>query len=158
MSTFKDKIKSRPEKVLPICLDPALLSELAQARDDLSAADAESGVNPSAAWKRADKRVRDLEDKVRAETEQFTFRALPRREWAALVAKHAPRKGIQTDKMLGYDVDAVTYDAAVAGLVSPVIDDEDWEAIDGSLLSAGEWERIKEAVLVLNAGKVDIPF
>jgi hypothetical protein len=157
MSTFKDKIKSRPEKVLPICLDPALLSELAQARDDLASADAESGVNPSTAWKRADKRVRDLEQKVRDATEQFTFRALPRREWAALVGKHAPRKDYQTDKMLGYDADAVTYEAAVAGLVSPVLDDEDWDALDGSL-SSGEWERIKNAVLVLNAGKVDIPF
>lgn len=157
MSTFKDRIKSRPEKVLSICLDPALASELVRAKAARDAADAESGVNPSPEWKRADKAVSDLEKKVRAATEQFKFQALPRREWAALVAKHPPRKNSQTDKLLGYDGDAVTMDAAVAGLVEPVLDEDDWQALDEHL-SGGEWERIKNAVLVLNAGQVDIPF
>lgn len=158
MSVFSDKIRSRPRKAVPICLDAGLQAEWEQAKADLTASrSAVSTVNDPPEVRELATRVADLERDLSEATVDFVFEALPRRQWADLVAKHPARKDNATDKMLGYDVDAVTFAAARASLVEPTLDADDWDRLDDHL-SAGQWEQVKNIVLMVNAGKVDVPF
>lgn len=156
MSEFSERIKSRPRKTVPICLDPGLQSEWESLREQLSQVTSHT-VNDPPEVERAREALAAVESELAAATVEFVFESLPRRQWSALVAKHSPRPGNDLDKMLGYDVDAATFDAAHAGLVEPTLDDDDWAKLDDNL-SAGQWEQIKNAVLFVNAGKVDVPF
>ena len=158
MSTFKDKIKSRPERSVTICLDPATYAQWEAVDADLRAArQRDQGVNDSTEVRTLAERVRALEDAMHASEVEFRFRALTRHEWADLIARHKPRTDNQLDKMLGYDADAVTTEAARRCLVAPDLDDDDWAALDDTL-SHGQWELVKNVVLAVNAGKVDVPF
>lgn len=158
MSDFSSNIRSRPRKTVELCLNAGLQAEWEALRADLDAVrNNVSTVNDPPEVSSLMKSIADLERRLRESTHEFVFESLPRRRWADLVAKHAPRKDNQTDKMLGYDVDAVTFAAARESLVSPELDDDDWSTLDDNL-SHGQWESIKNAVLMVNAGKVDVPF
>lgn len=158
VSEFKARIKSRPERTVDICLDPATYAEWEAAEERLREARGRSTtINGDPAIPALARAVRDLEDAMQDATVQFRFRALTRREWADLVAQHPPKDGDRVGRQVGYDIDGATVDAARLCLVEPELDDEDWDALDESL-SAGQWELVKNTVLAVNAGKVEVPF
>lgn len=158
MSDFKAKIKSRPERTVEVCLDPATYAQWESAEERLRDARGRSAtINGDPEVPALARKVRELEDAMKAATVEFRFRALSRREWADLVAKHPPQDGDRIGRTVGYDIEAATFEAARLCLVEPELDDEDWATLDESL-SAGQWELVKNTVLAVNAGKVEVPF
>lgn len=153
------KSASRPERTVEVCLDAALQAEWEILTERLE----HTGGGGQPLLNRLDERgelaakIADVEENMRASTVTLRFRALPRREWVALTAQHAPRDGNAEDRIFGYDVDATAEAAARAGLVDPELDDDDWAALDDAL-SQGQWMAIRTAVLAVNAGKADVPF
>lgn len=158
MSEFRSKIKSRPERTVDICLDPATYAEWEAAEQELvQAKQRTTYVNGDPAVPALAQKVADLESEMADSTVSFRFRALSRRDWADLVAKHPPQQDNPVDKMFGYAVEEALYQAAKLCLVDPELDEDDWRALDDNL-SAGQWELVKNTVLAVNAGKVEVPF
>ncbi len=89
---------SPPERLVPLCVagrlvaeHQALTTELEQARESDRAAPAALGTVPKAPEVAA--RIRELEQRMRAATHTFRFRALPPKGWSDLLAAHPDTAG-----------------------------------------------------------------
>lgn len=110
------------------------------------------------------RQIDELRQEMAAHSVTFTFRGLPRTTkdpakatWSALLAAHPPRDGDDQDKLLGLNRDTF-YPALVrASLVDPVLDEDDWATLDGSL-SDGQFQALVNAAWMVNARDVDVPF
>lgn len=152
-------------KSTQICLRPDLIQAWEEANEVLVASRAQDTTgemrmadrtSPSAASKKAAKRVKELEDEIEANAITFTFRALPKDEWRALCEQHPPRKGNQIDQFLGHDKDAVEDAAVRKCMIDPVFDDASW----GELLAVcnpSEWNELRETVREVNGSVTNLP-
>lgn len=173
MSNIKAKIKAArlPERVIPVCLDGALIAEIEEADRELvrlreqPAADSLDGGGDV---RRAAEQVEALREQMREASEDFRLRAMPRKSWKAFIRQHQPRKDDdgrvdERDRHIGVNVDTV-YPALVrASVVSPVLDDEDWLALLGDVDTDGvltdrQFDELANAAWLLNRDTVDVPF
>jgi hypothetical protein len=106
--------------------------------------------------------IRALEEQMRGHTVTFTFRALPRRMWKLLIAKHPPRK--TEDGSLherdGAGVNADTfYEAMIrACATGPDLPDEVWDLLFAEKLTDRQFDQLANAAWRLNRHEVDVPF
>ncbi len=172
--SIKDKIKSArlPERTVPVCLDGALVAEIQAADRELKrlteqpTADSLEGGGELRA---VAERVEQLRQQMTESTVEFRLRAMPRRQWKAFIAQHAPRKDEESgeihprDRNIGVNT-ATIYPALVrASVISPELDDEDWLALlgdedtDGALTDR-QFDELANAAWLLNRDTVDVPF
>lgn len=97
------------------------------------------------------KQIKALIEEVEGDTIKVLLRALPRRQWADLVAKY-PGK---TDDVL-FDL-AIYNEAVPACWVEPELDDETRDKLLDEL-TQGQWDQLVNAVAVLNRGDQRVPF
>ncbi|MBB3666396.1 MULTISPECIES: hypothetical protein [Prauserella salsuginis group] len=148
----------RAETSVPICLRGDLVAEWEdlnrqlqerqkQPRDSL---DDDGGMHLA-------ERMQALSDEMRDATVTLRFRAMPRRDWFAKLAKHPPRDGNQFDKALGLNQDAFFEDVIPRCLVEPELDAAELaELLD--VLSGAQYQAITNAVWGINGSEVSVPF
>lgn len=153
-----------PERSVPICLRGDLVAEHELLDSQLVAALRQKVTslagNPEA--EELASRVRALEARMADETVTFTVRALPRREWAAMVAKHPPRKDdggrvVDSDAM-GVNVDDFVSAVLRKCVAEPVLGDDDWGHLVDECLSDAQYNRLADAMWQVNRREIDVPF
>lgn len=153
-----------PERTVSLCLR----GDLAAKHEELCArlADAERKPADSLAGNTAVRElaeeITDLEAQMAESFVPFLLRALPRRDWAALVAKHPPRRD-EGGKILDADVNGLNVEAFMGEvlhrcIVDPVLDDELFDTLIGESLSDAQYEQLTDAVWSLNRRDVSVPF
>jgi hypothetical protein len=96
-----------------------------------------------------------LEDTMRDALVTLRFRALSFDKWNGICAKRGPREGVAIDARKGYDIVAVTKDAAevsgwvVDGDTTETIPADEWADLWENL-SGGDFDRIWGAITRLN--------
>lgn len=152
-----------PEATVMICLRGDLTADHEAAERELEQAEkagadslAGSGVGEIV------DRIEALEAEMREHTYEFRLRALPRRDWRALVTEHPPRRGddkelLEPDKYIGVNGETF-YDAIIrACLVDPELNDDEFEQLT-SALTDRQYDELSDAAWGLNRREVDIPF
>jgi len=154
---------ARPaERTVPVCLRGDLnasLQELQRALDEAERTRASSGASlaggsPS---RGIAEQIETLRAQMHSSTAVFTFRALPRRAWTALVAAHPPREGNDHDRAMGMNEETFFEALVRACLIDPVMDDAQWARLD-DVLSDAQWQQLTNAAWAINARDVDVPF
>lgn len=166
MADVADLIRSArlPERTVPLCLR----GDLAAEHEELCARLAEEqqknlgslAGNPGARALAED--ITALEALMAEATIGFRLRALPRREWAELVAKHPPRRD-DGGRVLDADRVGVNADDFMTAIlhrcvVEPILTEEDWDALVNEGLTDAQYEQLTDAVWALNRRDVDVPF
>lgn len=168
----------RPEATVPICLRGDLVARFEELDTQLAAVAGtvvDKRLNGPAEGRRIAEQMAALQEEMRESTVPFRLRALLPSRWAALAAEHQPRKDAD-GRMVAEDalgVNAQTFFAALirASVVSPDLDDADWEILlgtqdDGTAveedggggLTDGQVDALGGAAWRLNRREVDIPF
>lgn len=112
-------------------------------------------------------KIVELEDQMQAMAVDVTFRAMSKDKWRALCDNNPPRANDQLDAFAGYNRDAVLDQSVRICMVQPVFTDcatqgcehtdcGSWQHFE-SVLSAGEWQELKDTVNTANRGVVDAP-
>jgi hypothetical protein len=153
-----------PERTVVICLRGDLVADHEAAERELEQAErqalnslAGTGAGPII------ERIEALETEMREHSYEFRLRALPRPAWLKLCTEHPPRRDeesgeiVDADRRLG--VNAETFYTAIirACLIDPVLTDEQWQQLDGSLTDR-QFDELSGAAWALNRGAVDVPF
>jgi len=148
------------QRSVQLCMRRDLASQMQVLQRQLIEAEAFEKVSGSLDGGRAVELARQVEalhEEMAAQSIEVVIRAVPRRQWTALLAEHPPREGNERDARMGIDEDGF-FDAALrACVVAPAFDDEDWERLD-EVLTVGQWEILTNAVWAANARDVDVPF
>lgn len=143
-----------PERVYPLCLRADLRGEWEELNRRLRQAELDAagslagGSNGDLAGQ-----VRALEEEMAAHTVQIKLRALRRKEWSDLVAKHPPRPN--TDDR---DTNAETFGVAVLAACSfdPVMNEDQAGRLVDSMTN-GQWSDLSTVLSNLNNGSVEVP-
>lgn len=159
--------QTRPQMVVPICVRGDLTSEIYRldaqlveiGKKTLDNLDTRLTGDPEA--KKLAERIKELEAEAKRYTIPVTVGALPKIQWATLVAKHpAKTKGVDFD-------DSIYNDAVPACIIDPKMTQEQMEkflngaTVEGEQkggLSQGQWDELAGAVHALNAGDGAVPF
>ncbi|SBV27572.1 hypothetical protein GA0070620_3096 [Micromonospora krabiensis] len=163
----KELIKQgrRPEDTVPLCLRADLVREYEQVEKQVTKARGDAGdslAGPQVADLEA--RLADLRGQMAGTTLTLTLRALSPHRYQALVDEHPPRvnDGVphSRDRVLGFNADTFFVALAKACIVSPDLDDEDWEALvgDDGTLTDGQVEKLCTTAWQLNKSEVNLPF
>ena len=99
--------------------------------------------------------LQELEDRIDERTKVYSFRAVSRRRWRDLLAKHPPAK---KDRDAGHDFNPDTFPAAAiaACCVSPkMTEDEAKQLEDDDELGTGGFEQLWNGCLAVNLGVVN---
>lgn len=165
MSKFTIK---RPERLAPLCLDASLQADweaaeaaLTQARKAPPSAMMVGGSEVTALALV----VTELEAKMLAEVVQFRLRAVPRSQWAEILAAHPPKPGNEEDKAFGADKGAFFDEVILKSIVGVTRADEpvdfdpvkDWPALADEMTDR-QYSDFADAVFILNRGTVSVPF
>lgn len=159
----------RPEKVVQLCLDAALRAEwealTKRLADEMKRPVQDDRLNQVSGAKDLARQVGEIEDRMAAETVEFTLRGMRRNDWAQKVAAHPPRKGDTADAQ--YQINTATFfdDVLAASIVdvtragSPIVFDpaSEWSALADEMTN-GQYSEFVDAVLELNRGAVGVPF
>ena len=166
MADAADLIRSArlPERTVSLCLrgDLAAEHEVLCARLAEVKASASKSLAGNPEERQLAQDIKALEDLMAESTVTLRFRALPRRQWAELVAKHPPRRDdggrvFDTDAA-GVNADEFMVDVLHRCLVDPVLPEEDWTALVDDCLTSAQYEQLTDAVWSLNRRDVDVPF
>jgi hypothetical protein len=84
-----------------------------------------------------------------------TVRALPRREWRDLKAKHPPREGNERDEAVGANLETLPDDAVPACIVDGVPEAQREAFLED--LADGDWQNLAELVRDINERATSIP-
>lgn len=153
-----------PEKAVPVCLAGDLQVAFEQAEQELEEAQAKR--SDSLAGNREQReialRIEDLREKMKRQTIEFHFRAMPGKKWRALKEKHPPRKAEDgsvepRDRGLGANIDTLLPAVERLTLFEPQLDDHDWDVLEDKLTS-NQLDTLAGAVWLLNERDIDIPF
>lgn len=148
------------ERTVPVCLRGDLLADLQAAQRDLEQAQRERSASLAGGGgvRDAAERVEAIQAGMREHTVTFRLRALGGRgkTFRDMVLAHPPRDGVEKDKLLGFNEESLFLALVRACLVAPVLDEEDWAALEG--LNDGQWQQLCGAAWAVNAADVDIPF
>lgn len=156
-----------PEKSVPICLRGDLVADFEEAERLLVEANKSRGDSLAGGEKLGElaERVEQLREQMRDHFYDFRLRALPKRQWRALVAEHQPRRvdGAEgpevheDDKYIGVNAETF-FDAMIrACLVDPELDDQQWAHLL-EVLSDKQYEALSSAAWGVNRSDVDVPF
>lgn len=162
MTDAVELIKSakRAERTVPICTRGDLVAgheELNRQLDTASRTGKGSLAGNQVAIEAA-AAIERLEAEMADSVVEIRLRALPRKSWAAMVAKHSPRKDNETDARAGYNVDEFAAAALRASVVAPELEDDTWEYLVDEVLSDGQYEQLTTAMWELNRSGVSVPF
>jgi hypothetical protein len=171
--SIKEKIaKARlPQRTIQICLNGDLVAEHEEAERELEQAQRNPGNSLAGSGAAAiAERIEALEAEMRESTETFVLRALPQKPnplddrptWRELLDRHAPRRGddgeiVEADKGLMLNTETFYEDLIKVSVVSPEMDETDWEGLL-SVLSNAQYGELSMGSWLLNRGVVDIPF
>lgn len=140
-----------PRKSTRVTMRADLLAEHAQLKDDYQAAmrgDMAENRLPVAPAIRD--RLAQLEDEIGESEFTFTFEALPRGEYVALVGEHPPRPE-DTKGGLPFNADTFSPALIAACAVEPTMSIEDADRMLGKL-SPGQFDKVWTAVVAVNLG------
>lgn len=153
----------RPERTVQICMR----GDLSAAHEDLIRELAEAqqvhtgslAGNPRA--RELAEEIAALEARMRESTIEFRLQALPRRDWAAMVAAHPPRRG-DDGLVLPSDAQGINADSFVEAIVhacvfEPKLTPEQWAKLDAGLTEA-QYAMLSDAAWAVNRKDVDVPF
>jgi hypothetical protein len=144
-----------PERVVAICLRADLTAEIEQLEERLRARRetvVTATLSGDAEAREIANQIRALEEQAKDATVQIRMRALPRKQWADLVAKHPP-----VDDSTEFNVKTIFDDAVPACIVEPELDRD---TLDQFLdrLTQGQWDQLAGTCFALNAGDGRVPF
>lgn len=157
-----------PEKTVPICLRGDLAADFEEAERRLIEANKTRGDSLAGAPELGAlaEQVEQLREQMRQHFYTFRLRALPKRDWRALVAAHPPRRVDgpdgepevhEDDKYVGVNADTF-FDAMIrACLVDPELDEQEWAHL-AEVLSDKQYEALSTAAWGVNRSDVDVPF
>lgn len=153
---------SLPERSVEVCLRPDLFAQLQELERELLAAENERKAGGgSLASGSASREISDRLEAVRQEMVEhsltFRLRALPRRKFTALQTEFPPREGKAFDTLKGINIEDAAEALVRRCLIDPVLDDEDWSALDDRL-SDGQWNLLAAAAWAINDRDVEVPF
>lgn len=164
MSDFKKLLSEAqlPKRVVEICLRGDLHAELQlldQELIDFQRTKVGSKRLSGATTERdLSTKIGELQDQMRESSIPFELSAFNGRRWRELKAKHpVNEKPSPMDSVLGADAKGLLNEAVREAIQSPVLDDEDWEALTEKITD-GEWQRLCETVYSLNEEGVTVPF
>lgn len=167
MATYAE-IKSRakrPEKVVTLCLTGDLQAEFEDLERRLiaerekpatgGATIANSGY--SAVEVDLARQIEELRELMKAEATPFRIRALSRKQFSDLTAKHSPRP---EDKEAGFEYNQEEFPIALvsACCLDPQMSVADVEDLVDEVLTSGQWDELYSAVFFLNRRSYDVPF
>ena len=136
----------------------SLLADHAAADEELrQAIDEDSRENREPLAPALARRVRELEDQMEAAKTSFTFRAIGRKAWADLVAKHPPTKAqLKVDPQADVDPESFPVAAIAASCVEPALTLEQAQRIESAVTDV-QWRVLYGACLTVNVGTSDLP-
>lgn len=161
------KVK-RPERLVEVCLDGALVAEYEAVEAELENKRRERVVDkrmndPIVALER---RKGELWLAQKAEMVVFRLRALPRSKWSEIKLGNPPRKDNSLDEHYGFNTET-TFDAAMAaeGTIVEVTQGgepteftgEDWADFSADL-TVGQFAAFQVALNEMNGGHSEVPF
>lgn len=157
----------RPERTVDLCLDASVQADWEQAERDLVEArqrPSQSLVGNTDVTRLAEK-IRGLEEAMRESVVHFRLRALPRSEWAAILARH-PAGDDEMDKRFGADR-ASFFEEVIPASIVGVTDNEgesvkfdptkEWGDLADNMTDR-QYSDFVDAALILNRGEVNTPF
>jgi len=148
----------RPERTVEVCLRGDLRAEFELLEEQLVEAEKkprESLSDPGPALI-ADQ-IEALREQMKSATIRIRLRAMPRREWATLVAEHPPRPDAAEDKGRLINMSSF-FDAAVPKcIVDPDLSPTQFDRMVDAI-SNGQWSELANAAWLVNTGTVDVPF
>jgi hypothetical protein len=173
MSSIKDKLKKArlPERTVQLCLNGDLVAAHEEAERQLEQAQ-RSGGDSLAGNGAAEiaERIEALEAEMRESTETFILRALPQKKsprddrptWRELLDRHPPRREadgeiVDADKGTMLNTETFYEDLIRVSVVSPEMDETDWDDLFGVITNA-QFGELSMGAWLLNRGEVDIPF
>lgn len=148
-----------PEKTVPLCLRGDLQAEYEGLERDLrQAKSAASGTlaGTSEDAKAIEELMAGLREQMRANTQVFTLRALSKKRYSDLGAKHPPR---DEDRMNRLDHNGDTFPVALiqACCIDPVMTLPEVEELCEEILTQGQWDTLFLAAFLLNRSDVEVP-
>lgn len=148
------------ERSVLLCLQPDLTAALQNLQRELAEAERrEQSAGSLGGGELHDiaQRIEDTRLRMREHSLEVTVRALPRRQWTALLAEHPPREDNERDRTLGLNEETF-FDALVRrSTIAPDLDEDDWSQLD-EVLSEAQWQLLVNAAWAVNARDVDVPF
>lgn len=161
--TFKEILAGArlPRRIVSVCLRGDLTVEAQRIEDELETVQTSAGparLSDGGRDEELAKHLERLRAEMLAESVELELEARSASAWRSLKAKHPlPATPTPTDSVLGADSTPFFNEAVRASIVSPSVDDADWERLT-TVLSEGEWSKLVEAVYALNEVPVSIPF
>jgi hypothetical protein len=151
-----------PEREVPVCLRADLFARMEGLSRQLAEAESRRELaNESLASVSPSRELATQLDALRQEmlehTLTFHLRALPRRKFRAMGLEFPPRPSNAFDAMKGMNIEAAAEALVRRCLVTPVLDEEDWAALDEKL-SDGQWQELANAAWAINDRDVEVPF
>lgn len=142
-----------PERTVALCLRGDLQAQYEKLERQLAEAEQKPGDKLTDQGPRAiAQQIEQLRDQMRGSTVMVTLRALPRREWTELVAKHPPK-----DQSMMWDPDTFGPDLVRRSIVDPALSEDQWTKLDAKLTDA-QFGELGSTALDLNRRPVDVPF
>lgn len=135
-----------------ICAANGLVAAHARAEAELVQAQGEKAILAAA------KKVAELEERIQASSRTFRFRSLPTKEWADLLAAHAPTEQ-QVTADPGVEFNDDTFPAAATAASSaddPALTVEQVDRIRATVQHS-EWSVLWGKVLEANLGVLSVP-
>lgn len=143
-----------PERTVELCTRGDLQAQFEDLERQLAEAERNPGTKLTDVGPRViAEQIEDLRTEMREATIPLTLRALPRKVWAALLAKHPAPK----DSNLAFDIDTLGPELMRVSIVDPEMDEEQWAQLDAVLTDA-QFEEITDTAFALNRRAVDVPF
>lgn len=149
-----------PERIIPIVMDRALAGEFERLESQLedAARRRKSDVRVASELRDIAKQMNDVREKMRASTIEFQLRGMRGSEWRALKAENPiGDEPTPVDAYMNADMKAVLNEGVRRSIVSPALDEEDWENLLGAL-THGEWTKLTDAVYAMNEEETGLPF
>jgi hypothetical protein len=164
--SLKEKLAAAklPEKVVTLCLrgdllasHDQLINELADARREVASSLAGADLDPI-----LDK-IEALRQEMLDDSIDLRIRAMPSRNWDALIKAHPPRPDDELDQRLGYNAYAFYRQALIDSCVEPALDESDWldligDADQDGVLTDAQWDELTNTIYDLNRHRVSVPF
>lgn len=147
-----------PEKTVEICLRGDLVAEVEDLERQLRdlRTNTQTMADRGEARRLAEK-IEAVRGDMQAASVVFLLRGLNRHGWRTLMAAHPPRDGEQADQTVGYNIDEFWPALVRACIVTPEIDDAQWQQLD-EVLSSAQFDQLADAAMAVCRRKVDVPF
>lgn len=160
--TFEEKLdlQSLPEADVPIYLDARGVGEVERLEArlaELTGGEKQSRMGGDPEARRIAQEIVDRQAAMAASLQLFVLRALPRRKYNELKLQHLPRPGNAADAALGFNTSTFIEPLVRACIVSPEMDDEQFERVTDRM-SQAQWSKLYNTAYGLNERDVSVPF